>query len=98
MRATDIYGRENEDGTVDLRFTTDTELVEVGLSREGAVHLMAVALQVVPTGAFESEGLRVGRFPDGSPILSFRLGPDRWLSIRLGPLDLEVLRSELLGR
>ena len=96
MLFTNVEGRRNADGAIDLRFSTDTAVQTVSLDPEAGTNLLAVALMTAPHVLFEHDGFRIGRDPeDNAPVLSFRFGQDRWLSIRLGPLDLETLEEVL---
>ncbi len=98
MKATNIEGRLNRDGSIDLRFSTDVEVVEIGVAAESAHALLAVCLQLAPGDMTpEHDGFRLAEL-DGLPVLQFRFGQGRWLSIRLGPLDLETLESVLRDR
>lgn len=48
IRATDIDARRNADGSIDLRFMTDLDVVEVSLAAGANQHLMAAALATLP--------------------------------------------------
>lgn len=98
MKATNLEGRRNRDGSVDLRFSTDFAVQEISVSPEAAHLLLAVGLQVAPPDMLpEHDGFRLAE-ADGRPVLQFRFGQGNWLSIRLGPLDLETLESVLPRR
>ncbi len=99
MKATNLEARRKSDGSVDLRFSTDLEVQEISLVPEAAHLLMAVALMTVPGDMIpEHDGFRLAKMPDGAPVLQFRFSADNWLSIVLGPLDLETLESALPRR
>lgn len=99
MRATNVEGRRKADGSIDLRFSTDLEVQEISLTPEAGTNLLAVAVSVAPHVLFEHDGFRVGHDPDdGARVLSFQFGQDRWLSIRLEPIDLETLEDVLRPR
>ena len=98
MRATNLEGRINGDGSIDLRFSTDLEVSEAGLAPEAAEALLAVALEVGPDLVAEHDGFRLALGRDGLPALSFRFGQGRWLSIQLGPEDRDILLRALRDR
>ena len=99
MLATNVEARRWPNGTVDLRFSTDVEVTEVSLAPGSAHLLLAAALATAPPDMIpEHDGFRLAEMPDGSPVLQFRFGSDNWLSIGLGPLDLETLESVLRDR
>lgn len=98
MLATNVEGRLNADGVIDLRFSTDVAVQGISLTPDAALNLLAVALEVGPEVMVEHDGFRLGQSDNGLPVLSFRFGQGRWLSIALGPLDLETLESVLRHR
>lgn len=98
MLATNVESRRNGDGSIDLRFSTDTAVQAVSLAPDVAHLLMAAALLTVPDIMPEHDGFRLAVTDEGRPVLQFRFGQERWLSIVLGPLDLETLQSVLPPR
>jgi hypothetical protein len=97
MIATNLESRRNADGSIDLRFSTDTAIQTVTLAPEAAHLLLACALMSGPEIMPLHDGFALGETGEGKPALMFRFGTERWLSILLGPLDLETL-EEILPR
>lgn len=95
MQATDLEGRLNADGSIDLRFSTDLDTQEVSIAGDANGLLLSVALQTIPADMIpEHDGFRYAE-ARGRPVLQFRFGEGHWLSIALGPRDIEVLRGVL---
>jgi hypothetical protein len=95
MQFTDLEARRNSDGSIDLRFSTDTAIQTVSLAPSTAPLLLSAAILTAGDVMAAHDGFRIGQADDGRPVLSFRFGQDKWLSILLGPLDLETLASVL---
>lgn len=94
MKATNIECRLNPDGSADLVFSTDSEIKQISVAPEARPLLLSAGLLCAPDALPEHDGFRIGRMPDGLPVLQFRF-VSHWLSIALGPLDLETLEDVL---
>ncbi len=93
MHATDIDSRRNPDGSIDLRFMTDLDVVEVGVAAEASGHLMAAAISTAPAGLILTPDTVQLDQVNGCPVLRFRFGSDGSLNLMLTPDDLAKLQG-----
>lgn len=91
MHATDIDSRRNPDGSIDLRFMSDLDVVEVSLAAGAGQHLMAAAMATAtPDLVLKPDGVRLNRI-EGRPVIQFRFGEDIWLTLAVAPSALATL-------
>jgi hypothetical protein len=93
MHATDIDSRRNPDGSIDLRFMTDLDVVEVGVAAEANGHLMAAAISTAPAELILTPDTVELDQVNGRPVLRFRFGSDGSLNLMLTPGDLTKLQA-----
>lgn len=93
IRATDIETQRNPDGSIDLRFMTDTAVIEAGIAAEAGPQLLAAAILAGPNDLILTPDTVELDEVDGCPVLRFRFGSDGRLNLMLTAGDLAKLRK-----